>query len=360
MRPAIAIVIVALALGPGYGPVLAQTRPSTVPALESIRMINALTGWAVTATKALLRTTDGGTNWRDVTPLSPPGHRIVVDHVAVLASLIAWVSWGTQIFHTVDGGRTWRQVISPAYDVRSIHFVNNRDGWLLSAEVVPMGSENADIYRTIDGGESWFKVASARHDDESSGLPFDGTKLDVFFLDATTGWVTGTLLGPDSLYLYVTRDGGRTWRQQTLSLPPQVKPPWYNETTPPTFFTARDGVLPVFYSYGSAVAVFYATHDGGSTWTYTTPVSVTKYGSPSSFVDVYHGWVAEGDTLYVTGDGGHQWTKSRPGQPFAGVRQLDFISLRVGLAVRQMSPFLLKTLDGGHTWAPVPYFVSRP
>lgn len=133
------------------------------------------------------------------------------------------------------------------------------------------------------------------------------------------------------------------------------------------FFTARDGILPVFYSVAdpvtyhtiASIAVFYITHDGGTTWTYTTPVPVASWGGRLSFADINHGWAAEGNSLYVTSNGGQQWTKIEPAPPFTEVKQLDFISARLGWAVKQTSPFLLKTLDGGHTWAPVAYTISR-
>lgn len=374
MRLALAIIIATLTLGPGHGPVLAQTR-NDVPALETIRMVDALTGWAVThdpGAGRLLRSTDGGTHWRDVTPPSSSGRQMTVYHVAVLTSLITWVGVyegtladTTRIFHTVDGGRTWGNGIP----VRGgpFHFINAHDGWLLSG-VGALGSMEVDIYRSTNGGETWTKVASTTAGNENSGLPFGGNKGDVTFLNPTTGWVTGTSNAHDWLYLYVTRDGGRTWRQQKLPLPPGVTSPWSNWTMPPRFFTARDGILPMSYgrynprSYApiASVVVFYVTHDGGTTWTYTTPVSLTQCDCPWSFADVNHGWVKNGAALYKTSDSGRQWTTIQPIQPFGDVRQLSFVSPQIGWALSKVSPFLLKTLDGGRTWAPVTYTISRP
>ena len=373
MRAVTTCVAAILALGLGSTLVLAQTQPSEVPGLESIHMVDALTGWAVTdqqSGNALLRTTDGGTHWRDVTPRGSSGPQIAVYRASVLTSLTAWVlssgkhagtpKFTTQIFHTVDGGRTWKDVTVQASHGVSVCFVNSRDGWLLNTEAAA-GSEEVDIYRSTDSGENWGKVASTRADNESSGLPFAGNKLDIAFLNATTGWVTGTILTPNSLYFYVTHDAGRTWRQQQLPRPPQATSPWTNVTKQPKFFTTRDGILPVYYAYNksAAVVVFYATHDGGTTWTSTTAVPVTTYWGPSGFADVNHGWLADGETLYVTKDGGRQWTKIETNPAFADMTQLDFISPQVGWAVRQTSPFLVKTLDGGHTWTPVVYTISR-
>lgn len=71
-----------------------------------------------------------------------------------------------------------------------------------------------------------------------------------------------------------------------------------------------------------------------------------------------HGGMIDGDVLFTTINGGRRWTKLRL-PVFADVRDLQFRSPQVGWAARQMSPFLLNTTDGGHTWAPVPYAISR-
>jgi photosystem II stability/assembly factor-like uncharacterized protein len=151
------------------------------------------------------------------------------------------------------------------------------------------------------------------------------------------------------------------------------------------FFTAQEGLLPVFYFGGEstsspAVAAFYASRDGGGTWKHSAPISITKgyldcwhyicgHYRPSSFADMNHGWMADGGTLYVTSNGGREWTVVRP-LLFANVKHLDFISPEVGWAVRITTeyvggkqiptpPFLLKTLDGGRTWSPVTYTILR-
>jgi photosystem II stability/assembly factor-like uncharacterized protein len=243
-----------------------------------------------------------------------------------------------------------------------------------------VASEEEVIYRSTDGGQTWIEVASARpFEATGSGLQLQaGLYGDSAFLNATTGWVTGINLADDLVYLYMTRDGGRTWHPQKLPLPLRVTSPWEGVTRAPKFFTARRGILPVFYdnldpqSYRpiASLAIFFATDDGGMTWTSTTPVSMARSGivldyygrSPRaySFVDANHGWLADGDVLYATTDGGHHWMKISTTGPLTDVMQLDFISPLIGWAVRKTSPFLLKTLDGGHTWVPVAFTISRP
>lgn len=378
MRGSVVMVITALTLGLVYGRGLAQigapNPPPCVmfrgacdaPSLASVHMIDAQAGWAVTYgydANLLLWTTDGGTDWKDVTP--PNMKRVVGLHAPT--ALAAWVG----PFHTIDGGRTWRQGAIPAHGgIQSIHFINARDGWLLALGEALMGSVEAFVYRSNDGGENWIEVARADYfNTGGSGLPLSGSKSGITFLSATTGWITGGHgIAPNWLYLYITRDAGRTWRQQKLPPLPLMGPRWYSWIYPPKFFTSRDGILPVFLSFeerGAPAIVFYVTHDGGATWTPTEPVSFARWSSagwlvPYSFADMDNGWVSDGDALYVTSNGGRQWTAIQPSQPFADVKQIDFVTPQVGFAVSKISPYLQRTLDGGRTWRAVIYTVSRP
>jgi photosystem II stability/assembly factor-like uncharacterized protein len=339
-------------------------------------MADLQNGWVIAKVESsfrLLRSTDGGTHWKDVTPISASGRKFDRFRISVVSSDIAWVMpYGiseatTGIFRTVDSGRTWKSITVSAPVVGSISFINPREGWLATSEGAFAGSNAVSIYSSTDGGGTWTRVVSVPSDSSNSGLPFAGSKDTITFLNSTTGWITGGILTTDTLFLYVTRDGGRTWRQEKLSLPPKVTPHWVGWPVSPKFFTARDGILPVFFSIrndsygqtGSAVAL-YATHDGGTTWTHTAPVPVdTSNVFYHAVADMDHAWVASGGILYATSDGGCRWTAMGLNRLLAGVTHLDFISPQVGWATRQTAPFLLKTLDGGRTWFPVTYTISR-
>ncbi len=358
MRAALAIAVATLTLGLTSQPMDAQMRAGDVPVLDAIHMLDRQTGWAITHepdANTLVRTTDGGRHWK----MSIRGTWISVNNLAVLTSHIAWVG----LFRTVDGGQTWtKATVFPAQGVAwmdSIYFANARDGWALSVQGANMASVEVGVYRSTDGGGTWVRAT------EHSRLDLGSKTLT--FLNSTTGWVTG----PDWAYPYTTRDAGRTWKVQKLPLPPQVKSPWGSGIMPPKFFTARNGVLSVFYTNRdpqqnishplAPFVVVYVTHDGGSTWMYTTPLTVTNQTGyvDVRFVDVNHGWIANGNDLYATSDGGRGWTTIRPNQLFADVKQIDFISSQIGWARRQSVPYLLKTEDGGRTWAPVSYKILR-
>jgi photosystem II stability/assembly factor-like uncharacterized protein len=128
----------------------------------------------------------------------------------------------------------------------------------------------------------------------------------------------------------------------------------------PTFFSTQVGVLRalmVAQATGDvADTVMYVTHDGGMTWSPTTPLqgseATTSFLDVTSFLDPLDWWIVPnangGTSLFKTSDGGQHWASWTPGAPFAGVSMLSFGSDTLGLAIG--SAGLLRTTDGGHTW----------
>ncbi len=333
--------------------------------LISLHMIDLSTGWALSEHE-ILRTTDGGLKWKNVTPQN---NTVTRESIAeFLTASLAWVATaqanGTtaQVLRTTDGGQTWRQSTIQAAFLKQVTFVDSQHGWLLSSWGAAGGpAEAVNVLRTSDGGKTWRNVASAlpaSTDTPPPGhLPFGGQKSGIHFLNAYTGWVTGTVVVNDLAWLYVSHDGGSTWYQQSLSLPPGV-PSAQLSLISPTFFSATEGILPVIFSdgvTGKGIATdVYVTHDGGTTWKSTMPLPGAL--GTIDFVDMQHGWATDGITLYNTSDGGQHWAKLSPGANFKQVTFLSFVSSTTGWAIGRQSntsSFLLKTTDGGKTWTPI-------
>jgi photosystem II stability/assembly factor-like uncharacterized protein len=233
--------------------------------MVAIRMIDATHGWAL-STQAVLRTSDGGTRWLDVTPRGMTFAAGPDTPMDFLTSRVGWVAItheGTRratIVHTADGGRTWRSVAVPLpgldFTIRQIDFITPRYGWLLAAGEPAAGSQAVEIFRSTDGGGHWMSVSyTGVHRATPGSLSLGGDKNGISFRDTSTGFATGYSAAQGQIWFYVTHDGGRTWEQQALPLPPAYRGNTY-DIAPPQFFTPWDGVLVVDFD------LVYVTHAG--------------------------------------------------------------------------------------------------
>jgi photosystem II stability/assembly factor-like uncharacterized protein len=349
-----------------------------------VDMVDATTGWATTP-DGVLRTTDGGLHWSDVTPPAssssgPSPHGL---GVFPRSSIDAWVvralvtggpgASRTAVSHTTDGGRTWRTTTLLVFAVGQITSVDAQHAWMLADLDTGHGQQAADIFRTTDGGATWAKVSSAA--DQPGALPLDGQKFGLCFRDATTGWAAqGDVLdaSPRLHGLFQTRDGGATWQPAPpLPLPAALThDPSLGALDEfgrlPTFFSPQVGVLPVEAvaqaSGEVADTVVYVTPDGGATWSPTTPVQASA--DVTSLPDPSNWWMVpttnDRTRLVETADGGQHWASWTLGAPFVGVSVLRVVPGGQGWGWAIGEAGLLRTVDFGHTWTIVTPASSSP
>lgn len=338
--------------GPGAGV------PTGGPSLTELKMVDAATGWALGSGK-LYRTTDGGKTWASVLPSGvsiADGKAPGADSVSFLDGKSGWLagkdSAGFAIFRTTDGGATWQKAAmgSPLGGVQ-LSFLDARHGWLLEHNGVAMGSEAVTVRATADGGATWTLVAQTdTRGDGTGAIPFGGGKSGLTFSNTSTGWLAGYQPVAGSAYLIVTRDGGKTWHDQNLPAPQAYADAQFT-SFPPQFFDSSHGILP---ATGHRVTLFYATADGGKTWTAMTPVvGGAEEQAAWALADASHGWVAQGNLLQVSTDGGKTWSERKTNVPLYGVRQLAFVGPTTGWALlgQGEQTHLLRTSDGGATWS---------
>ncbi len=335
--------------------------PGLTPTINALWMSDATTGWARTTTAPDLAHHRW---WQELAGCDATVSLLAVmgqfpPTFASLGGNTAWVAVSEKlpdgttasvVFRTSDGGQSWQQTTLPTgqLGVNQVQFVNAQDGWILASPGGgAAGSEGVNLFRTTDGGQTWSLVASA-----PGSLPLHGIKSGMGWISATTGWITGSIAIPNFVYLYRTQDGGVSWQQQSLPSPFPIQ-----ATQPPMFFSASEGLLPVTFStpQGPSFAI-YATHDGGATWSSSTPLSMMT--GTWDFLTMQQGWVvgANGSSLNETSDGGQHWTAIAPSANFQHISQLDFVSAPEGWAISTpppAAPVLLKTMDGGQTWVQV-------
>ncbi len=335
---------------PSPGPVVSS------PVIRSLSMIDSLNGWA-TGDSYLLRTSDGGLTWYNVTPAGASS--IGRASVFFPSSSAGWVLTGSPVdagslYRTTDGGLTWAHYDVP-FNNGDIQFLDNTHGFVLSSLGVAMNKEAVAIYQTSDGGATWVRKF---HNDPTipgtgTSLPLGGHKNGITFRDATTGWIGGETPAAE-VYLYKTTNSGATWALQHVAFPTGYESPLAVSTTAPTFFGANDAVLPVWITIDSGRDLFiYTSHDGGTTWLPSSGFARNAHGP--NFVSLRDAiswdWA---NVFHVTNDGGNNWREVTPNlnfsDEFGGV---DFVSTTTGWVILRHadgSTSLYRTTDGGSTW----------
>ena len=165
--------------------------------LRKVFFRNGKEGWSIGEGGVIIRTTDGGKTWLRIE--SGTEHDL---HGLYIGKEICWIvgDWGT-LLKSIDGGKTY-EIFGTSFgrkSIKGIQFVDNTHGWIITYST-PNAPENSGyIYHTQDGGQTWkeqFKTEPAL--------------FSLHFVDRMTGWVVG-----DRRSIYVTNDGGQTWRHLT-------------------------------------------------------------------------------------------------------------------------------------------------
>jgi len=336
------------------------------PALIFVDFQDAAHGWglASTGTGSIVRSEDGGATWLDVTPsrLTEVGY---ATHLSILDVNTVWALipnadfvTGT-LYRTADGGATWTSNPVP-FGGADVQFLDPGVGRALADRGAGAGSNAVEMYQTSDGGLTWVSVYQndPTQPGSSDSLPLSGIKNGMTFVDANTGWVTGTRPVDGEIYLFFTHDGGATWAMQGLSLPDGYE---YNQYMPfaPLFF-GQEGFLPVTISFpgGNLEQVFFVTHDGGATWSADpeNASQVITYPGRFAFADALNGYAWNGGGLmYFTTDGAQNWAGMAVTLDLTDtLAQLDFVDAYTGWALTGQDETgvsrLFHTEDGGVSW----------
>ncbi len=319
-------------------------------ALVSMRMTSLSIMWAAT-NKRVLRSTDAGRHWTDVTP-PYGGHDwaafFAVDDAAAWVVQSDFDSSLYTVWRTVDAGASWRSFASGLLggSVTSVMFVDRMHGWITDSLGSAAGSEGVAILRSTDGGATWSVTAST--DDPStgqgsSGIQFGCDKGAAVFGSPSIGLLT-TFCAGGPPFIYRTTDGGFTWRGQALPNVPSTQYGGGAENA--TFLSPTDAIVTTEYYADGPVYGLLVTLDGGATW---SAHRLPGAGSVD-FESILSGWQLN-DTLAATSDGGSTWHTIGSSLPFnATDMTLQFLGkgIAVAWAFRQATAY--RTDDAGKTW----------
>jgi photosystem II stability/assembly factor-like uncharacterized protein len=177
------------------------------------------------------KSTDGGVRWSPLTDKEPiastgsiavaPSDPNIVYVGAGEANIRGDVSPGNGIFKSTDGGKTWTQVWKQEGQIgtMAVHPTNPEVAWAAVLGHAFGPNPERGVYRTRDGGKSWQQVLKQNDSTGASDVAIDPSNPNVVFAGF---WEARRLPwdlksgGPGS-GLFVSRDGGDTWKRLTGS-----------------------------------------------------------------------------------------------------------------------------------------------
>jgi photosystem II stability/assembly factor-like uncharacterized protein len=290
-----------------------------------------LTYYAATAAGGVWKSRDGGVSWKpifDEQPISSIGSIAVAPsdpNVVYVgsgeANIRGNVAAGNGIYKSTDAGKTWQHVWKQEGQIGQMIVHPTNPDIAFAAVLGHAFGPNPErgVYRTTDGGKSWQRVLFKDADTGASDVCFDPTNPRILFAGLWQArrrpWEM-TSGGPGS-GLYVSRDGGDTWKRLGGA------------------GVAKDDLkgLPEGI-YGK----------------------VTVAVAPSDPRRIYALIEAEKGGLYRSDDGGENW-KLVNGNRYVQIRPWYFSSITVDPAnadaIWCMNLRLLKSIDGGKTFKQV-------
>jgi photosystem II stability/assembly factor-like uncharacterized protein/pimeloyl-ACP methyl ester carboxylesterase len=272
------------------------------------------------------------------------------------------VKWSNEILSKKDEVKLpekgWKKLNTSRYPGKQddITFINENEGWYVNG----YGS----IYHTKNSGETWEKQL------EKKGTFF----RCITFVDSLRGFAgtVGTDYFPnvtDTIPLYGTTDGGKTWNPVSYS-GPYVKG-----------LCAMDIVREQYINHGKidykihiygvgrvgSPANMMVSHDGGLTWK-STPIKKGKMLFDINMFDPKNGIACSASSddvsksnalLLKTKNGGKTWKKVyQSNRPFETTWKVSFPTEKVGyVTIQSYNPdpnvkqqCIAKTTDGGKKW----------
>jgi photosystem II stability/assembly factor-like uncharacterized protein len=230
--------------------------------------------YAATAASGLWKSVDGGMTWKPIFDDQPVASASSVavapsdPHVLYVgtgeANIRGDVQAGNGIYKSLDAGKTWKRVWSQEGQIGTIVVHPKTPETAFAAVLGRAFGPNPErgVYRTRDGGRTWQQVLKKDNDTGASDVAFDPSNPNVLFAGLWQArrlpWdlVSG---GPGS-GLYMSRDGGDTWKALTGKGLPAG--PWGKVGVA---VAPSDGRR-VYALIEAAEGGLFRSDDGGDTW----------------------------------------------------------------------------------------------
>ena len=170
--------------------------------LTDVFFLDANLGWAVGAQGVILRTTNGGKEWREISHTP--------DQVADSLSLqqkLQNIRTGARTHSTGIANQTFEAQQQPVRcRFETICFIDAKHGWVAGGYDVPyVDRSRAVVLRTDDGGQTWETI-------QSLVIP---RISKIHFRDQLNGWAVGRTGNLFQTGVFYTANGGQTWSSKS-------------------------------------------------------------------------------------------------------------------------------------------------
>jgi photosystem II stability/assembly factor-like uncharacterized protein len=267
------------------------------------------------------------------------------------------LSVGDGVYKSIDAGMTWmhlglrdgQQIAQVAVDP------TNPDRVFAAVGGHPYGpNQERGVYRSVDGGNTFKKVLGADENVGASDVQIDSTDPNIVYAglweSREAPWENGVFNGSGG-GIFKSVDGGKTWRQLTKGLPPNIVQA--NIAIAPSAPKTLFAVVRT-----KTIAKLYRSDDGGENWSGTTDdprpglgigggdLAVVRF-DPKNPQIVYSATVA----CWKSTDGGRTWDGWR-GAPGGDDYQNIWINPNnPDIILLGSDQGAIVTVNGGKTWS---------
>ena len=185
--------------------------------------------YAATASGGVWKSVDSGATWKPIFDDQPiastgsiaiaPSNPNIVYVGSGEANIRGNVAAGNGIYKSTDGGKTWTHVWKQEGQIGKmvVHPANPDIAFAAVLGHAFGPNPERGVYRTMDGGKTWRQVLRKNEDTGACDVEMDPSNPAILFAGLwqtrRTPWNLESG-GPGS-GLYISRDGGDTWRQVT-------------------------------------------------------------------------------------------------------------------------------------------------
>lgn len=295
---------------------------------DDLYFINADTGWVVNVSGQVWHTLDGGNSWTQLIN-QPSSFRCVgfFDSIHGCIGNLGPGNWAptndtNPIYYTSDGGRTLTLpiIIGPKpTGICGLSVVND-------TTIMATGRFDGPPYfmKSTDQGKTFYSQKM----DSLAGM-----LIDTYFMTPDSGFVVG---GNDSIeglsysVILFTADGGHTWTKKiTGSLIGNHC--WkFSHPSKNVFYVSVEEL------YSNNTLRFFESTDRGNTWAEHI-ITTVPYGWSQGvgFVSDSEGWVGGNTYALHTRDSGRTWDTVKPADLLVNMNRVRFISDTLAYAVGQ-------------------------